>query len=333
MTFTATASDAGNTSACSAPFTYTEDSTAPQTTIDTGPSGTSSNNDPSFSYSSDEPGSSFECRLDGPGPTTGSFADCTPSPRAYTDLADGAYTFSVRATDAAGNVDASPDTRAFSVETTVDNPPVAVSDTATVAEDSGATSINVRANDTDIDGGPKTVLSVTQPAHGAVAITGGGTELTYQPNANYCNGGSPTDNFTYTLNGGSTANVSVTVTCVDDAPVAVNDTATVSRNSGPTRSTYAPTTPTSTPARRGSSRLPSRPMARGDHRRRLLAYLPAEPQLLQRWLPARRLHLHPQRWLDRERGGGRELRDHGHFPRRRDHGHSRRRRDQLRRRQ
>ncbi|HET9667043.1 MAG TPA: Ig-like domain-containing protein, partial [Desertimonas sp.] len=233
VTFTATASDAGNTSACSAPFTYTEDSTAPQTTIDTGPSGTSSNNDPSFSYSSDEPGSSFECRLDGPGPTTGSFADCTPSPKAYTDLADGAYTFSVRATDAAGNVDASPDTRSFSVETTVDNPPVAVSDTATVAEDAGATSINVRANDTDIDGGPKTVLSATQPAHGAVVITGGGTELTYQPNANYCNGGSPTDNFTYTLNGGSTANVSVTVTCVDDAPVAVNDTATVSRNSGP----------------------------------------------------------------------------------------------------
>ena len=91
----------------------------------------------------------------------------------------------------------------------------------------------MRANDTDVDGGPKTVLTVTQPAHGAVVITGGGTGLTYQPNANYCNGGSPTDNFTYTLNGGSTANVSVTVTCVDDAPVAVNDAATVARNSGP----------------------------------------------------------------------------------------------------
>ena len=167
---------------------FSVDTGAPDTTIDTGPTGTTANNDPSFAYSSDEPGSSFECRLDGPGAATGDFADCTPSPKAYTDLADGAYTFSVRATDAAGNVDQSPDTRAFSVETTVDNPPVAVSDTATVAEDSGATSINVRANDTDVDGGPKTVLSVTQPAHGAVVITGGGTGLTYQPNANYCNG-------------------------------------------------------------------------------------------------------------------------------------------------
>ena len=85
------------------------------------------------------------------------------------------------------------------------------------------------ANDTDVDGGPKTIDSVTQPANGTVVITGGGTGLTYQPDPNYCNsqaGGSP-DTFTYTLNGGSTATVSVTVTCVDDPPIAVNDTATV----------------------------------------------------------------------------------------------------------
>ena len=69
------------------------------------------------------------------------------------------------------------------------------------------------ANDTDADGGPKQIDSVTQPAHGTVAITGGGTGLTYQPNANYCNDGNPTDDFTYTLNGGSTATVAVSVTC------------------------------------------------------------------------------------------------------------------------
>ena len=40
--------------------------------------------------------------------------------------------------------------------TCVDDPPVAVDDAATVTEDSGATAINVLANDTDIDGGPKT---------------------------------------------------------------------------------------------------------------------------------------------------------------------------------
>ena len=114
-----------------------------------------------------------------------------------------------------------------------DNPPTAVDDSATVAEDSPASAIAVLANDTDTDGGPKSVASVTQPANGTVVITGGGSGLTYQPNANYCNsqaGGAP-DTFTYTLNGGDSATVSVTVTCVDDPPTAVNDAATVVEDS------------------------------------------------------------------------------------------------------
>ena len=140
--------------------------------------------------------------------------------------------------------------------------PVAVDDTATVAEDSGANPINVLANDTDIDGGPKTITSVTQPAHGTVAITGGGTGLTYTPDANYCNDGSPTDNFTYTLNGGSTATVAVTVTCVDDDPPSRSTTPPPwPRTPAPARSTCSPTTPTSTAARRRSPRSPSRPTA------------------------------------------------------------------------
>ena len=116
--------------------------------------------------------------------------------------------------------------------TCVDDPPTAVNDSATVTEDSGANAINVLANDTDPDGGPKTIQTVTQPANGSVSVTGGGSGLTYTPNANYCNGGSPVDSFTYTLNGGSTATVSVTVTCVDDPPTAVNDSATVTEDSG-----------------------------------------------------------------------------------------------------
>ncbi len=117
----------------------------------------------------------------------------------------------------------------------VDDPPVAVNDSATVSEDSGANAIDVLANDTDVDGGPKSIASVTQPANGAVAITGGGTGVTYQPNANYCNNppGTSPDTFTYTLApGGSTATVAVTVTCVDDPPVAVDDSATISEDSG-----------------------------------------------------------------------------------------------------
>jgi VCBS repeat-containing protein len=118
--------------------------------------------------------------------------------------------------------------------TCVDDAPVAVNDTKTVTEDAAATAVDVLANDTDTDGGPKSVGFVTQPANGTVVITGGGTGLTYQPNANYCNQppGTTPDTFTYTLNGGSIGTVSVTVTCVDDNPTAVNDSPTVAEDSG-----------------------------------------------------------------------------------------------------
>ena len=126
------------------------------------------------------------------------------------------------------------DTATVSVTVTcVDDDPVAVDDSATVAEDSGASAVAVLANDTDIDGGPKSISSVTQPADGTVVITGGGTGLTYQPDADYCNdpGAPGDDTFTYTLApGGDTATVSMVVTCDDDPPVAVDDSATVTED-------------------------------------------------------------------------------------------------------
>jgi hypothetical protein len=124
----------------------------------------------------------------------------------------------------------------------VDDPPVAVNDPGTstagtvtdaqttVLEDAIATAVPVLANDTDVDAGTKTIFSTTQPTNGTVLITGGGSGLTYKPNADYCNSatGSPSatpDTFTYRLNnaGGSQATVSMTVTCVNDAPVAGTD--------------------------------------------------------------------------------------------------------------
>jgi VCBS repeat-containing protein len=116
-----------------------------------------------------------------------------------------------------------------------DTPPTAVNDNATVNEDSGANMINVLANDTDPDGGTKTIASISQtPANGTVNITNAGADLTYTPNANYCNNppGTTLDTFKYTVNGGSEATVTVTVTCVDDPPKANDDSATVNEDSG-----------------------------------------------------------------------------------------------------
>jgi hypothetical protein len=117
------------------------------------------------------------------------------------------------------------DTRGVAV-TAADDPPVAVNDNGTVQEDASATSVPVLTNDTDIDGGPKTISSAGDPANGTVVLTGGSpgahTGLTYQPDPNYCNDAplAPADTFTYMLNGGSSATVSMTVTCVNDNPVA-----------------------------------------------------------------------------------------------------------------
>jgi hypothetical protein len=117
--------------------------------------------------------------------------------------------------------------------TCVDDPPTAVDDNATVNEDSGATTIDVLANDTDVEGGPEAIDDVTQPANGTVTVTNLGAELTYEPDPNFCS--ATPEAFTYTLSpGGSAATVSVTVICVPDTPVAVDDTATVDEDSGAT---------------------------------------------------------------------------------------------------
>ena len=138
-----------------------------------------------------------------------------------------ARTVTFSATDSFGQT--GDDTRTITVAA-VDDPPVADADSATVLEDASATSVDVLTNDTDIDGGPKTISSATDPANGTVVLTGGSpgahTGLTYEPDPDYCNDppGTTPDTFNYTLNGGSSASVSMTVTCVNDAPVADDET-------------------------------------------------------------------------------------------------------------
>jgi hypothetical protein len=107
---------AGNTDTTPATRAFTVDTVSAQTSIDSGPSGPSGSAAPRFAFSSSESGSTFACKLDGPGVTAGSYGSCS-SPKTYSSLADGDYVVSVRATDAAGNTDATPATRAFTVDT------------------------------------------------------------------------------------------------------------------------------------------------------------------------------------------------------------------------
>ena len=102
---------AGGTDLSPASASFTVDTHVPETTIDSGPSGTTSNASPTFAFSSDEPKAGLECSLD-----SGAYGACT-SPRALSGLADGAHTFKVRAKDAAGNVDKTPASAGFTVDT------------------------------------------------------------------------------------------------------------------------------------------------------------------------------------------------------------------------
>ena len=111
-TFEVRARDAaGNVDQTPASRTFTIDTVPPDTTITAGPTGPTANASPSFGFAS-EPDATFECRLG----TTGAFEPCT-SPRTLGPLTDGDYTFAVRARDAAGNIDPTPATRSFAVNT------------------------------------------------------------------------------------------------------------------------------------------------------------------------------------------------------------------------
>ncbi|WP_028062904.1 Ig-like domain-containing protein [Solirubrobacter soli] len=116
---------AGNVDPTPASQTFTVDATAPNTTITVGADNPGNDNTPTFTFTSTEPGSSFQCRVDG-----ATYTNCT-SPFTTGVLSDGSHTFDVRAIDAVGNVDATPATQTFVVDTTTPNTDITAGPTAT----------------------------------------------------------------------------------------------------------------------------------------------------------------------------------------------------------
>jgi hypothetical protein len=113
---------------------YTADTTPPQTTIDSATPSTSPTDSTTMSiaFSSNEAGSTFQCRLDG-----GVYAPC-PSPANLAGLVDGSHTFEVYAIDPAGNADPTPAFHTWTVDTTppdttIDSAPANPSNDATPA--------------------------------------------------------------------------------------------------------------------------------------------------------------------------------------------------------
>ena len=107
-------------------------------------------------------------------------------------------------------------TATVNVTVTANPPPEAVADTATTDEDT-TVSIDVLANDSDPLGETVSIVAVTAQGTLGVATVNAG-QIDYAPNAD-ANG---TDVFTYSITDGAgginTANVTVTINPVNDAP-------------------------------------------------------------------------------------------------------------------
>src|SRR6266498_3026226 len=104
----------------------------------------------------------------------------------------------------------------------VQDPPVAVNDFTNTVEDVSVT-IQPLANDSDVDGDPLTITSVS-PTNGTAVILPGSTNVLFTPATNF--NGTATIGYSISDGQGGTASALITVTVtsgVNDPPVAVND--------------------------------------------------------------------------------------------------------------
>lgn len=123
----------------------------------------------------------------------------------------GADSFTFRVND--GFADSAPAIVNLAI-TAVNDPPVAITQSAATAEN---TPVALVLTGADTEGGPLAYSIVTPPANGT--LTGNPPNLNYLPNANF-NG---TDSLTFLVNDGSTdsapATVNLTITAVNDIPI------------------------------------------------------------------------------------------------------------------
>jgi hypothetical protein len=148
----------------------------------------------------------------------------------YTPAADFYGTETITYTVSDGTLTDATGTFIITVTEVNSSAPVAINDTATVEENSGLSSTNVIANDTDIDGDTLSLTAVSTAGTGTVAVNADGLSVDYTPATNFYG----TETITYIVSDGTltdSGTLTITVTEVNFAPVAVNDTASLDEDS------------------------------------------------------------------------------------------------------
>jgi hypothetical protein len=157
---TATQTDAAGNSAAAAPRAFRIDTRAPTTTISSGPLPTGGGTRSiTIEFGADE-AASFRCTLDGAAP-----AACAPPRLVLRNLGRGRHRLTIAATDAAGNADATPATRIFSI----DSPPDIPLGRTVGATKGGALRVTLRCPAAEATGPCAGTLSASRDGHSALA--------------------------------------------------------------------------------------------------------------------------------------------------------------------
>jgi hypothetical protein len=149
---------------------WSVDATAPDTTIASQPPASTTASSATFAFAgTDNVGvTGYECKLD-----SGTWAVCS-SPKAYGSLAAGSHTFAVRAEDAAGNVDGSPSSVTWTVDTTApdtsisSSPPSPTNATSASIAFSGIDNVAVASYECQLDAAAWAACS-SPKAYGSLA--------------------------------------------------------------------------------------------------------------------------------------------------------------------
>lgn len=155
---------AGNADPTPASHTWVIDTTPPDTTITGNPTNPTNSTSALFTFTSNETPVTFECSLDG-----AAFTACT-SPQNYTGLALGSHTFQVRAKDAVGNIDPTP----ASYTWVINSPPTITAAGGVTRVQAAGPSVSQIATVGDPDQAPNT-LAVT--VNGAPSATVNGVTV------------------------------------------------------------------------------------------------------------------------------------------------------------